>query len=157
MSSRLIIDDLANHPHYVGSLAKWYHQAFSHLTGELTIEQRQQFLNAHIKDKSLPVSFIAINHQQLLGGVCLVESDIESHTAYTPWLSRIFVHRKARGQSVATRLIEHSVAHIKNLGYENLYLLTEHKQLFFSDFGFEEIDKTSLNGFPLSIMMLNLK
>ena len=156
MSSDLTIDSLANHAHYVTLLSKWYHQAFSHLTGDLTIEQRQQFLNAHTKGKPLPVSFIAIKNHRLLGAVCLVESDIESHMGYTPWLSRIFVHRQARGQSVATSLIKHSVAYTKNLDYENLYLLTEHKQLFFSRVGFEEIDRASLNGFPLSIMVLKI-
>ena len=64
---------------------------------------------------------------------------------------------EARGQSVGTSLISHALTYVQGLGHEKLYLLTEHRQLFFSQIGFEEIDKTSLNDFPLSIMVLNLK
>lgn len=155
MSSGLVIDNLSNQKHYLSLLSRWYHQAFSHLTDDLTLEQRRQYLNAHISGQPLPVSFVAIKNSRLLGGVCLVESDIESHVTYTPWLSRIFVREQARGQDVATALIQHAIAYIKKLGYRDLYLLTEHKQSFFSRFGFYEVDKAHLNGFELSIMVMN--
>ena len=152
------IDNLANHPHNLALLSSWYHQAFSHLTGELTLEQRRQNLFQHLKDTPLPTSFIALDaNQQLLGGACLVQHDIETHMSYTPWLSRIIVHQQARGQSVARRLIDHATTYIQSIGYEKLYLLTEHKQTFFSRLDFEQIDKANLNGFPLSIMKLKLK
>ena len=156
VSTELQIDDLANHPQYLEPLSTWYHQSFLHLTDPLTLKQRQYHLNQHLERKLLPRSFVAIKKQRLLGGLCLVEHDIKSHLNYSPWLSRIFVHPQARGQSVATSLIEHAVHYIQGLGHEQLFLLTEHKQLFFSQKGFEEIDVVSLNGFPLSIMMLDL-
>ena len=59
-TSELQIDNLANHPELLVPLSKWYHRAFSHLTGELTIEQRQQNLKAHLNNNVLPVSFVAI-------------------------------------------------------------------------------------------------
>ena len=157
MTTALQIDDLANHSQYLVPLSKWYHQAFLHLTNPLTLEQRQVNLQQHTKDQPLPTSFVAIKRQHLLGGLCLLEHDLETHRNFSPWLSRIFVHPQARGQSVATSLINHAVDYIQDLGHEQLYLLTEKKQIFFSRVGFEEIDKTSLNGFALSIMVLNLK
>ncbi len=150
------IDSLANHPHYLVTLSKWYHQAFSHLTGELTLDQRQQNLEQFVKGDPLPHSFIAYDKQGLQGGLCLVQHDIESHMSYSPWLSRIFVHERARGQSVATGLINHAQAYIQSLGYKKLYLLTEHNQQFFSNFGFEQIDQANLNGFPVTVMALSI-
>lgn len=156
MSSKMRIESLANHPDYLDPLATWYHQAFSHLTGDLTIEQRRRNLESHIGSHSLPVSFVAFNRYRLLGGICLVEHDIDGYPTYRPWLSRIYVDEASRGQSVATRLIRHAIAHVRTLGFGNLYLLTEHRQAFFSGVGFMEIDKSCLNGYEVSVMALDL-
>ena len=157
MSSGFQIDNLANHLHFLQTLSQWYHQEFSHLTAELTLEQRQQQLVQHTNSNTLPFSFVAFNNDRLLGGLCLVEYDIESHLHFTPWLSRIFVHQQARGQLVARQLIKHAINHIKCLGHENLYLLTEHQQLFFTREGFAEVEKAGLNGFPVSIMVQKIR
>ena len=151
-----MIDKLANQAHHLDELACWYHQQFSHLTGQLTLEQRKTRLKEHLLGNTLPVSFVAVNNKQLQGGLCLVKHDIASHDYYSPWLSRIYVAPTARGNAIATRLIHRALHYVHSLGFEQLYLLTQYKQDFFARHGFTEIEKTSLNTYPVHIMAADL-
>ena len=88
---------------------------------------------------ALPQIVIATENGEIIGYYSLVEKElVKDNHDYTPWLGTLFVREKYRGKHYSPILIENVCSRVKNMGYENLYLATEHIG-YYEKFGFKEI------------------
>lgn len=115
----LQIAPLYQFPHYAEQVTDWLWQAFGP-------EQPRAFF-ADIIDHSqtpgaLPLTFIALDGQTLLGTVGLWRCDLISRQDLTPWLASLYIDERARGKGLGGILQEHVIAQARQAGFDALYL-----------------------------------
>ena len=100
------------------------------------------WLNDVIDEWSLtgfPQIVVAIKDKQIIGYYSLVAKElVKDNHDYTPWLGTLFIRKKYRNNHYSPILIEDACHRVKDMGYDNLYLATEHNGLY-EKFGFEKI------------------
>jgi GNAT superfamily N-acetyltransferase len=88
---------------------------------------------------TLPVRLIALQDGQCVGTVSLVSDDLKG-SGYTPWLAALYVDKPFRSQKIAEGLIERVKDIMAELGYDKLYLRTEHAAEYYRKRGWTYIE-----------------
>ena len=87
----------------------------------------------------LPQIIVATKNTQIIGYYSLVEKElIKDNLTYTPWLGTLFIRKKYRGMHYSPILIADACQRVKDMGYGNLFLATEHIG-YYEKFGFIKI------------------
>lgn len=84
--------------------------------------------------------FIAIENDEMAGYCTIAETDCIPDVPYTPYIGFMFVGEKFRGNRLSQKLIIKAMAYAKELGYEKIYLISDHDNLY-EKYGFSVIDK----------------
>ncbi|MCY0773910.1 GNAT family N-acetyltransferase [Enterobacter cloacae complex sp. 2022EL-00788] len=71
---------------------------------------------------ALPLTFIAVENNRLLGTVGLWRCDLISRQDLYPWLAALYVDEAARGKGLAGKLQEHVIGYARCAGYQELNL-----------------------------------
>lgn len=78
-------------------------------------------------------------NEEIIGSYSFVAKElVKDNHNYTPWLGTLFVKEKYRGRHYSPLLIENACQRVQKMGYNHLYLATDHIGLY-EKFGFEEI------------------
>ncbi len=86
-----------------------------------------------------PQIVVATQNKEIIGYYSLVAKElVKDNHNYTPWLGTLFIRKKYRGNHYSSILIDDVCQRVKNMGYSNLFLATEHIG-YYEKFGFEEI------------------
>jgi len=133
------IEYLSDHMAYAEDFAnKIYLEFIKDIRHGISYEQvLAKVTNCH-KTK-LPIRLIALEDGKCVGTVAIVENDLKC-TDYTPWLASLYVDPAHRGQKIAQRLIERVKSIVKDLGYTELYLRTEHTSDYYRRLGWEYVE-----------------
>jgi len=100
--------------------------------------------------------FAAIENNNIIGHCSLNEKDSVPDVEYTPYIQSIFVAEQFRGNRVSEKLILHAMSYAKTLGFEKVYIVSDHKN-FYEKYGFVKIDeKNDYRGEPQSIFVHDL-
>ena len=84
-------------------------------------------INASITTKyPVPRWFIMLKDDEIIGGYGLIDNDFMVNTKFCPWLCALYVEPSMRGQDLGAQLLKHCRAEIAKLGYEKVYLNTDH-------------------------------
>ena len=78
------------------------------------------------KNESLPQWYLAIDDDEIIGGCGLIQNDFVDRTDLFPYLCALFVEEKARGNALGARLLEYARMDAGTLGFDKLYLCTDH-------------------------------
>ncbi|CAH1194271.1 hypothetical protein PAECIP111892_01526 [Paenibacillus auburnensis] len=87
---------------------------------------------------SLPLTFLLLKHGVLIGFYQLIEQEYVTRKDLSPWISPLFIDRNERGNALGSLMLEHGRKAAGQLGYEKVYLTTDHI-LFYEKYGFREI------------------
>ena len=74
----------------------------------------------------------------VVAGCGLIANDFISRMDLTPWLAALYVEEEFRSKGLGERLVRHCLAETGRLGYDALYLCTDHVG-YYERFGFEQI------------------
>ncbi|UQG55360.1 MULTISPECIES: GNAT family N-acetyltransferase [unclassified Marinobacter] len=143
-------------PQYIPKLAAWHQAEWAHLDRSLDEPTRQARLEEHCSTTSLPATFIALDGDTLVGGICLAPHDIPDRPQYSPWISRIYVTHDQRGKAIGKALIDHAKEALRQQGHEALYLITEDKGSYYAKIGWLKVEDYRLNEHPVEIMRIAL-
>jgi len=77
-------------------------------------------------DNPLPVWYLLMDNEKIVGSVGLITNDFISRMDLWPWLCALYVEEDYRGQNLSQLLIEQLKLDCRAMGFENLYLATDH-------------------------------
>lgn len=74
-------------------------------------------------------------------GYCTVEkTDCIKNVPYTPYISFVFVGEEYRGHRLSPKLIEYAMGYLRSVGFEKVYLISDHENLY-EKYGFSVVDR----------------
>jgi len=91
------------------------------------------------KNERLPRWYLAIGeNDEIVGGCGLIQNDFVDRTDLFPYLCALFVEEKARGHALGSKLLEHARIEAGRLGFDKLYLCTDHTS-YYERYGWRHI------------------
>ena len=153
----MAIDFLADHPHWVETLASWHHAEWAHLFEDWTLEVATAELADHTTRRGVPTTLVLHEGGPMLGSVSLVIEDApELQGEGSPWLASLYVIPSARGRGHGSRLVRAAVALAAEQGVDCLYLFTPDREEFYRRLGWSPRLRTRLHGNDVTLMDLRL-
>ncbi|WP_297115755.1 GNAT family N-acetyltransferase [Enterobacter sp. ECC-175] len=98
----------------------------------------QSIVEHSLTPDALPLTFIAVEGERLLGTVGLWRCDLIARQDLYPWLASLYVDESARGQGLAGRLQQHVQAYARQAGYAELHLWSACRD-FYERYGWQYI------------------
>jgi N-acetylglutamate synthase-like GNAT family acetyltransferase len=75
----------------------------------------------------LPRWYLLVDESdKIVGSYGLIVNDFNSRQDLWPWLCALYVEESERGQKLGAMMLEHGKCEAKKLGFETLYLATDH-------------------------------
>lgn len=132
----MIIQPLYAEPRHATRVAEWLWQAFG---GETLPQAFFASIVEHSQTpEALPITFIAVEGERLLGTVGLWRCDLISRQDLYPWLAALYVAPEARGRGLAGKLQQHVIGYARTQGYSELFLYSACRD-FYERFGWQYI------------------
>ena len=102
-------------PQYAPQVTDWLWHAFG---GETLPREFFASIVQHSQTaEALPLTFIAVEGEQLLGTIGLWRCDLISRQDLFPWLAALYVAPAARGQGLAGKLQRHVIDYARRAGF----------------------------------------
>jgi GNAT superfamily N-acetyltransferase len=149
------IDYLADHREHIPRLAEWLHAQWGYLHENDSVERRAARLESRATRGGVPIAFVAVDGETLLGSASLVVDDLETRLELTPWLASVYVAPEHRGRGVASALVRRVVEEARDSGIDRLYLWTTDQERLYARLGWRRIESTTFQGEDIVIMALD--
>lgn len=91
-----------------------------------------------VSSSTLPQWYIALDESRIVGCVGLITNDFISRMDLWPWLCTLYVEEADRNKGIGQSLVNYVVKDAIKLGYDQVYLCTDHIG-YYEKFGFEYI------------------
>ncbi|WP_343647308.1 GNAT family N-acetyltransferase [Enterobacter sp.] len=106
-------------PQFAEQVIDWIWRAFG---DGLPREFFQSVIDHSQTPDALPMTFVAVEGERLLGTVGLWRCDLITRQDLYPWLAALYVDEAARGKGLAGTLQQHVIAYAARAGYAELHL-----------------------------------
>jgi GNAT superfamily N-acetyltransferase len=150
------IDYLEAHPDFIPILSQWHHEQWSYLNPSRTVEDRIKEFKQETTGKGIPVTFVAMSENVLLGSSSIVANDMDTRMDLSPWLASVYVAPQHREQGVGSALVRRTVEEAKKLEIETFYLFTPDREKFYKRLGWTVLEVSEYRGENNVIMKLRL-
>ena len=132
----MIIHPLYAAPQHASCVTEWLWRAFG-------ADALPRAFFASIVEHSqtpgaLPITFVAVEGERLLGTVGLWRCDLISRQDLYPWMAALYVAPEARGQGLAGKLQQHVIEYARAQGYGEVFLYSACRD-FYERFGWQYI------------------
>jgi GNAT superfamily N-acetyltransferase len=151
----VFIIDLADRPEGVGMLAEWLRNEWEGVYGGRTQREVEEALEARLHRNRLPITMLAIEGDDVIGAVSLVEVSLPTHAHLGPWIGGLYVVPERRGSGVATSLVGAAVERAGHIGYDKLYMAVAAAAGHYQLLGWIPIDQVDV-GKGVSVLMREL-
>jgi GNAT superfamily N-acetyltransferase len=146
------IDYLANHPHFIPTLARWTYQEWHHLRPGDSVERRIERLRTESNGSPIPTVVVAFDGAELFGSAKLVVSDMDTRPELTPWLAGVFVTPRHRRRGIGAALVRRVMDEARHLGIPRLYLYTPSAAPFYAKLHWSMFEQTKYRDKDVAIM-----
>ncbi len=147
------IESIADHLDLVDRIAQWHFAEWGHLDPSGTLEAWTEGLRQRTKRNQIPTSYVALEADELLGSVTLVEHDMLTRPDLSPWLAGVYVTPARRHQGIGSALVCYAVQQAAQMGVKRLYLYTHPAREFYTKLGWSLLAEDEYEGRPVVIMM----
>ena len=83
---------------------------------------------------------VAFNNDEICGYCTVAKNDCIPNLNYTPYIGYLFVDEKHRGNRLSQKLIAYSMTYLNSVGFDKVYLVSDHENLY-EKYGFKVIDR----------------
>ena len=146
---------LADHRDHIPRLAEWLHAQWGYLHENDSVERRAARLESRATRGGIPVTFVAVEGEALLGSASLVQDDLETRPELAPWLASVFVAPEHRGRGVASALVRRVVDEARNSEVSRLYLWTTDQERLYARLGWEPVERLRFQGEDIVVMRID--
>ncbi len=152
------ISYLADHPHFIETLAPWVLEHWRPILQEETLEDRVDKFRAHLNRDVLPIALVAHSKSQVLGTAALRVCDLPGRKDITPWLGGVYVAPQFRGRGIGTALCNAVEQETKNtIKSKTLYLFTLDRQAWYRNLSWELLEPCLWRGRAGDIMFKKIE
>ncbi len=145
---------LADHREHIPRLAEWLHAQWGYLHENDSVERRAARLESRATRGGVPVTFVAVDAETLLGSASLVVDDLETRPELTPWLASVYVAPEHRGRGVASALVRRVVEEAKGSGIDRLYLWTTDQERLYARLGWSPVERMRFQDEDIVVMAI---
>lgn len=150
------IEHLASCREWIPVLARWHHSQWAVYNPGETLAGRVARLEANAASDDLPVTWVAVEGDVLLGSASLVVSDLETRPELKPWLASVFVAPEHRRRGVGGALVRHVVGEAAARSFGELYLFTPDRAPFYEKLGWRTVEELEYHGEVVALMRIDL-
>jgi len=150
------IDWIGVHPQHVRRLADWHVRAFADWVSGWQIDEAAAELAEHASRRGAPTTLVAVDGDELLGSVSLLDSDPPAPDCYAPWLGSLFVRTEARRRGIGRRLVEAAIDEASRLGLPALHLWTPDQAAFYARLGWKSLGAQRFGGVRVTVMRIDV-
>ena len=83
---------------------------------------------------------VALDKERICGYCTVSKTDCIPEVSYTPYIGFMFIDELYRGKRLSQQLIQYSMNYLKSVGFEKVYLVSDHINLY-EKYGFSVIDR----------------
>ncbi|MBQ3179343.1 MAG: GNAT family N-acetyltransferase [Clostridia bacterium] len=126
-------------PAMLEDAVQWF-SARWHIPAEAYRDSMTEGLRA---DAGIPKWYLAMEGDRIAGGCGIIANDFHDRPDLTPNLCALWVEEEFRCRGIAGELLARAVSEVCRMGYEKLYLVTDHTS-FYERYGWTFL--TMVNG-----------
>lgn len=82
---------------------------------------------------------VALHDDNICGYCTVTKIDCIPDVSYTPYIGFLFVDEKYRGERLSQKLIQHAEDYLKTVGFDKVYLVSDHENLY-EKYGFRVVE-----------------
>ena len=126
---------LREHSELASEAAEWFHSKWDIPVEEYagSIQEcvskeayEESMKESFDNERSVPQWYVAVENQQIIGGIGVIENDFHNRKDLTPNVCAVYVEENYRCQGIAGKLLEYVCEDMRSFGLETLYLITDH-------------------------------
>ena len=150
------LSSLAQYPTYVDQISAWFFEEWGDGVEGRTIGQFSDVLIERMNIDKLPVAFVALASDELIGTASLICNEISSLPRYKHWLASVFVAPEHRRQGWGTKIVRAAVQIAPDYGIDKLFLYTRSHIDFYQQLGWEYVETLQYRNRDAMIMGYSL-
>jgi predicted N-acetyltransferase YhbS len=151
------IELLADHQDKIPEIARWHWDEWGHHNPNGSYERTFARLSHRLHRDQLPIAYLALIADRVVGTASLVEFDMDSREDLSPWLAGVFVDPDYRQQGIASRLVERVCEKGRRLGFGELFLYTNSAHALYTALGWTDLGEERYRGRMVTIMKYVLR
>jgi GNAT superfamily N-acetyltransferase len=132
--------DIVNVKDFIGGIDKavdYIHGVWGNESNRAYYED--SITNGSKDEKRLPRFYLLLNGEEIIGCSGLITNDFISRHDLYPWLSSLYIEEAYRGNAYARLLMAYVIKDAKALGFNTVYLTTNHHH-YYEKFGWKRIE-----------------
>ncbi len=140
----LRIEQLAKRADLLPVVAAWIYDEWWQDVEGAGVAKLTDLLRPHLVPDQIPLSLVALLDALPVGTASLLAHDVgtEQWPQLSPWLAAVYVVPEYRHRGIGGALVNEMAAQAGAMGIEVLYLLTNEREDFYSQLGWEVFDRT---------------
>jgi len=133
-------------------------QAIEYFSGCWPVDQKvyqDAITNSITTTSPLPRWYLMMDKEKIIGSYSLITNDFCSRQDLWPYLATVYIDESYRGRQLGSQLLLHGRKEAKRLGFNSVYLLTDHIG-FYEKYGWQHIGTTyGLTGDPSRLYQID--
>ena len=136
---------LSEMPELTAAVGAAHYAAFADLLPMWSEAEAVAELLTHTGTRTIPTTLLALDGDQWVGCVSLLQNDHDRIRDYSPWLASLVVRDAARDRGIGAALVQRCVEEATALGVPTLYLYcTASLCPYYHRLGWREIDRVCI-------------
>ena len=132
ISMEIQILNLTDRLEYMDEVSEWFWHEWG---GSQTLEQ-MKYTTLHTSHKDrVPMTFIALHAEKLVGTVSIWRNDLRCRQDLHPWLTNLFVKKEYEESGTDLLLQQQILKTAKELGYQKVFTITTNDQDYYEKSG----------------------
>jgi N-acetylglutamate synthase-like GNAT family acetyltransferase len=146
------IEKIIYFPQHLKEVCSWHQNEWGYLNPDRTLTDRIEEMKSHLKQQSVPATYLALEDNLPVGCASILKSDMDTRLEFTPWLASVFVKKEYRHKKIGRNLVKTIMEHANSAGIEKLFLYTPDREHFYKKMGWKTIEKVFYHNAEVTIM-----